>query len=256
MERVAFLIEETGERLACMLNPEGLVLQRHAGIRPARSLQGQLTGAGLSDDPLLYTGGGRTELTLDLLFDVQLPGSSTQPTDVRELTSPLWRLAENADADSRYGRPPLARFVWGKAWNIPGVVLAVAERFEQFTANGEPQRSWLRLRFARVSDRAAAEGAVGTGQGAALVEADRLLEDLAPTVLEDLAETTELAGIHTVSGEGTVGENLPLITYQYGLDPGLWPFVAWFNDIADPLRMAAGTILRIPALSLVERFWR
>ena len=51
---------------------------------------------GLSDDPLLYTGGGRTELDLDLLFDVSLAGSSVATRDVRDLTRAFWDLAENA----------------------------------------------------------------------------------------------------------------------------------------------------------------
>ena len=35
MERVAFLIEETGERIACLLNPESLVVRRIAGASAA-----------------------------------------------------------------------------------------------------------------------------------------------------------------------------------------------------------------------------
>ena len=67
--------------------------------------------------------------------------------DVRDLTLPLWRLAENA-ADRRggFGGPPLVRFVWGKAWNVLGVIAAVAERVEQFGPDGNPHRSWLRVR--------------------------------------------------------------------------------------------------------------
>jgi hypothetical protein len=40
--------------------------------------------------------------------------------------------------------------IWGKSWNIPGIVVAVAERLEHFTAAGVPRRSWLRLRLLRV----------------------------------------------------------------------------------------------------------
>ena len=72
MERVAFLIEETDQVLHCMLNPETLLMQRTAGIRSRRSASGPLTGASLADDPLLYTGGGRTVLELELLFDLGL----------------------------------------------------------------------------------------------------------------------------------------------------------------------------------------
>jgi hypothetical protein len=72
MERVAFLIERTNETLPCLLNPNTLVMRRVAGVRPRQSAGGQLTGTGLADDPLLYTGGGKTEMEMDLLFDVSL----------------------------------------------------------------------------------------------------------------------------------------------------------------------------------------
>ncbi len=76
MERVAFLIEDTGERIGCLLNPESLVVRRQAGVRARRSAGGLVTGADLADDQLLYSGGGNTELTMNLLFDVSLAGSS------------------------------------------------------------------------------------------------------------------------------------------------------------------------------------
>lgn len=149
MERVAFLIEGTGERVGCLLNPESVVMRREAGITARRSHGGLAAGAGLEDDPIIATGGGRTELELDLLFDVQLEGSTIETEDVRDLTRPLWDLAENASEPERYGVPRFARFVWGKAWNIPGVIVSVAERLEYFTINGVPQRSWLRMRMLR-----------------------------------------------------------------------------------------------------------
>ena len=42
MERVAFVVESTGERLGCLLNPESLVLRRLAGIRPRLSIHSRL----------------------------------------------------------------------------------------------------------------------------------------------------------------------------------------------------------------------
>ena len=122
MERVSFLVEATGARLPCLLNPETLAVRRVAGVRPRRSAAGALTGAELTDDPLLHTGGGRTEIDLDLLFDVTLGGGSVATEDVRDLTRPFWNLAENAGS-----RAPQVRFVWGKTWNIPGVVVSVAD---------------------------------------------------------------------------------------------------------------------------------
>src|SRR5215211_7017314 len=161
MERVTFVVESTGERLGCLLNPESLQVTRNAGVRRRRTATGLLAGAGISDDPLLYAGGGQTDLVLDLLFDIGIAGSTIQTGDVRDLTRPLWDLAESTAA-SAGATPPVVRFLWGKAWNVPGVVTAVAERLEDFDTGGVPARSWLRMRLARVPEDAAApdEGGV------------------------------------------------------------------------------------------------
>jgi hypothetical protein len=36
MERVAFLLERSGERISCLLNPENLEARRTAGVRTRR----------------------------------------------------------------------------------------------------------------------------------------------------------------------------------------------------------------------------
>ncbi|MBW7882848.1 MAG: hypothetical protein H3C34_09450 [Caldilineaceae bacterium] len=159
MERVAFLLEETNEQIRCLLNPESLTIHRLAGVRQRRSIGGQLSGRGLTDDPLLYTGGGRMEIELDLLFDVALAGSSITTDNVRALTGPFWNLAENS-ARRGYGQPPQVRFLWGKFWDIPGIVLAVSEHLEQFTPDGTARRSWLRMRLLRVDEPALQPAAV------------------------------------------------------------------------------------------------
>ena len=153
MERVAFLIESTGQRLRCLLNPESLVLQRQAGVQPRQGVTGTVSGRQRSDDPMHIAGGGVTELTLDLLFDVSIAGSSVLTGDVRELTGPLWDLAETAGAPGvRYQEVPKVRLVWGKSWNIPGLVTAVAERLDAFSPAGVPRRSWLRMRLRRLAE--------------------------------------------------------------------------------------------------------
>lgn len=243
MERVAFLIEETGERLGCLLNPESLVVRRVAGLRQRRSLGGHVTGTGLTDDALLYTGGGTTELRLDLLFDVYVAGSSIQTEDVRELTAPLWRLAENASGEG-YGRPPLARFIWGKAWNVPGIVSAVAERLERFTAGGAPTRSWLRMRLLRVGEPAAPAPAV-----------PRPPDVVVPApgeVPEEQIQFYDVMGTGEDPDGGLSGERLDQIALRVYGDAGLWKVLALFNGIDDPLRLPTGLVLRIPSRAVLE----
>ena len=251
MERVAFLVEETGERITCMLNPEGMVVRRLAGVRRRRSAGGALTGAGLADDTLLFTGGGMTELHLNLLFDVGLFGSSTRVDDVRDLTYPLWELAENAADEQNYGRPPLVRFVWGKTWNIPGIVASIAERLDYFTPQGDPLRSWLRMRFLRVADPASST----------LAERRPLRSVELPETPQQPASQTGVVPTQTPEGEHQVhqfvaGERLDQLVHQYyGYygHPSLWRWLATYNGILDPLNIAPGRLIQIPPLSLLER---
>ena len=164
MERVAFLIESTGQRLDCLVNPETLVCRRASGLRRRTLLGREIEGSAWSDDVLVWGGGTLNEMQLDLLFDTSLVAGPAVVDDVQSLTRPFWSLAEqSARYNGRVG-VQLARFVWGKSWNVLGVVSSVAERFECFLPNGAPQRSWLRMTFVRVTESAGAAAAAGTRQ--------------------------------------------------------------------------------------------
>ena len=237
MERAAFLIEETGARIPCLLNPASVVMRRTAGIRPRLSVGGPVTGAGLGDSPLHFTGGGTTEITMDLLFDVSLARTTPQPENVRDLTEPLWRLTENQGEPDGYGKPPTVRFVWGKAWNIPGVIAAVAERLEYFTQSGTPRRSWLRLRMLRTSETVAPE------QPAPVMEQTEPWADW-PEVDEDQVRH------YDVLGDGEDGAERPdTIAVACGFGPEDWPRLMQFNGIDDPLALVAGQTLRAPEVN-------
>ncbi|MFV2102400.1 hypothetical protein [Micromonospora sp. LOL_024] len=236
MERVAFLIDTTGERIDCLLNPETVQVTRLAGIRPRSSAGSQLTGAGLADDPLVFTGGGRTELVLDLLFDTDFAEGQVRPADVRALTRPLWMLAENSTVEHGWLRPPPVRLVWGKTWNVPGVIVAVAERFDAFTATGSPRRSWLRLKLVRVAE-----------------DANRAREGFAEEL--SVAQTPAVApGTAVVAaGDGTTtadssGVRFDLLAHDALGSPLRWRLLAEHNRITNPLAVPAGTALAVPPL--------
>jgi hypothetical protein len=238
VERVAFLVEKTGERIPCLLNPDNVVVRRLAGVRARRSASGPLTTAGAKDDPLLLTGGGTTEINLDLLFDVSIAGSSITTEDARDLTRPLWELAEGTTEDG-FARPPLVRFVWGKAWNIPGIVVAVAERVENFSPEGVPGRSWLRMRLVRVPEPVLPSPGAPT-LGASI-----------PQVPEGTEIPPDQLIVHEVTGgvaeqqEGGPPARLDAIASQLTGYPW-WKPIAQFNNIDDPTNIAPGTLLRVP----------
>lgn len=235
MERAAFLIEDGGTRIPCLLNPAAVVMRRVSGIAP-RAANGPVTGTGLADVPLSFTGGGWTELRLDLLFDVTLVSGPDRPATVRRLTEPLWRLAENRPRGDDAPAVPLVRFVWGKSWNVPGVIAAVAERLEQFSIAGAPQRSWMRLLLLRVVDRPASEPIDETSSPA---DPEPWMDW--PSAGPGGSDTREL-----VAG-GEAGDRVDLIAGRACGGPARWRWVAEASGLDDPLRIRPGTVLSVPA---------
>ncbi|MGC4746164.1 hypothetical protein ACLQ28_10935 [Micromonospora sp. DT201] len=234
MERVAFLIDSSGERVDCLLNPETVQVTRLAGVRPRGASGGQLTGSGLADDPLVFTGGGRTELVLDLLFDVDFVQAQVRPADVRVLTRPLWMLAENSTAEHGWLRPPLVRLVWGKTWNVPGVIIAVAERFDAFTGTGSPRRSWLRLKLVRAAE---------TADQAEAGFAEELAAASTPTAAPGSAV---IAAGDGAAEPGRSGVRFDLLANDALGSPLRWRLLAEHNRITDPLAVPPGTTLAVP----------
>jgi len=246
MERVTFLVEDSGTRISCLLNPESLTVRRWSGVRPLRSGGGALTGASASDDPLLMTGGGTTEVRLDLLFDIDLDVATPKTGDVRTLTKPLWDLTENVAGLDGYGHLPVIRFVWGKAWNIRGVIAAIGERLECFDALGNPGRSWVRTRLLRVPESQA-------GKDSAFAEPDAM--PLTPSLPAEPTSPTEVQEFITVP-EGELGSDpglLPQLAFQYLQNPAKWRWVAAMSGVDDPLQVRPGTSLRIPGTNAQER---
>jgi hypothetical protein len=250
MERVAFLVEKTGERIACMLNPETVVARRSAGIVRRSGTSGPLQGLRQSDDLLLYVGGGSTEMIFDLLFDTTLAADSgtaageAVPGDVRVLTRPLWNLAENSADDQGMGQLPVVRFVWGTGWNIQGLVTAVAERLEFFDETGIPRRSWLRMKFCRVNVPEPI-----TSPAPAVTNLEELLQPARGETSALARAAVEVTGGAREESEGEAAPSrLDEIAHSTYGNASLWRLVAWFNDVTDPLHVAAGTLLRIPDL--------
>jgi hypothetical protein len=254
MERVAFLIERSGARISCLLNPEYLEARRVAGVQTRREAGGFLGGTARTDHPLIATGGGVTEIDLRLLFDTEIaqlesgqqpavPGEDGTPApamDVRELTRPIWDLSENATAEG-FGAPPSVRFIWGKSWNIPGVIISVAERLERFDVYGTPQRSWLTLRLRRVEEP--------EPRPAPPMPVTPQFET--PTSGPDSGGEPYPARDVPVDNMGTPLDRLDQIAdEQYGM-PWLAPILGTFNSLDDLLTLPEGTSLSIPPISVL-----
>ncbi len=238
MERVTFLVEDSNERLSCLLNPETVVIRRTTGVRPRESLGGLISTDRSGDNPLLFTGAGTTTIELDLVFDVSIPGSSIISQNVRDLTQPIWNLAENQQRSDRMYRPAVCRFIWGKSWNIPGVISAIAEKLESFSPQGIPRRSWLRLRLIRMQQQPTSsllENEMWPTEeyqtpnslidGLDLFETpDLQQENLFPDMLNTQPELPENAY-----------ERIDLSAFHLTGDPYQWRDIAARYNLADPL---------------------
>jgi hypothetical protein len=243
VERVAFLIEETNLRLPCMLNPESLVFRRQSGVSLPDQTAGRLAAGGT--ERVVFTGGGFTELELDLVFDVSLAsGGSILSRDVRDHTAPIWELG-NSHAGRQQAAPqaPFLRFVWGKTWNVRTLVRALAERLENFDSVGRPGRSWLRLRLLQVPEPAAESA----GDAAA---AWRTLDHKAvkPSV-DTAAEARTHVTAPGIDGGTVSTDRLDRLAERYYGNAALWRPIAQANNIDHPDRLAAGIALVIPALA-------
>jgi hypothetical protein len=162
------------------------------------------------------------------------------------LTRPFWRLSEHA-TDVERPQVPIVRFIWGKGWNIPGVVAAVAERLEHFTAAGIPRRSWLRMRFLRVAEPAPPVPPECPEDPADLVVAAEEIDTDPDT---DPAELP----VHEVIGDGDGGgDRLDQLASRFYGNAGFWRVLAAFNHLDQGLDLVPGTVLRIPTLAMVLR---
>jgi hypothetical protein len=263
MERVAFLIEQTGERISCLLNPEFLEMRRVSGLRTRTEGGGFLAAASRTDHPLIATGGGVTELDLRLLFDTEvarldrgqgaepaggLEGAALAVADVREMTRPIWNLSENASGGG-FSAPPCVRFIWGKSWNIPGVIVCIAERLERFDANGLPQRSWLALRMRRVEEpepRPAPPLPVTPQFEISSLDPWGGREKTGASD-EDQHPSVTIP----VDDQGVPLNRLDQICAEHYGAAGLAPLLGDFNDLDDLLTLAEGATLSLPPASVL-----
>jgi len=167
---------------------------------------------GLGSSLLQFVRGSAQTLTLELFFDT----TDSLIPDVRVLTELLVGLTSlNPETHA----PPRLLFLWGSLV-FPCVLESVAQKFEQFNTLGLPQRARLNV----------------------TLKGFDLLADL-------LAKIPLLSADRTKHVVFTSGMTLQQVAAREYNDPRQWRPIAEANDIDNPLRISAGTELKIPTLN-------
>ncbi len=243
MERVAFILPG-GAQLSCMLNPNSVLMRRRSGLAARTSGGESITGFNQAESSMLHTGGGTTELILELLFDLAVAGTPAQTTDVRQWTAPLWRLTQATRNPTGENRLPVIRLIWGKAWNIPGVIAEIAERLELFDQSGAPRRSLMTMRLVRTNDDDDTMPDAPSMSSIELAAVERFSK---------FTRGVEDNGANaTTAPEATVGLRADLAARLYYGTESLWRLIAGPNGVADPLSDRTARPMRILPRSVLQ----
>jgi Uncharacterized protein containing LysM domain len=244
MERIAFLLPPDDRQLFCMLNPESVIVHRRAGVS-SRPTVGAAGGSHeQSPASLAFNGSQMTIVDLRLLFDVSLssgPGTATE--DVRQTTCALFALAGPSDEGS-FGSPGVLRMIWGTSWNLPCVIMEIAERLDYFNEYGEPRRSWLSMRALVVDEET---------ETRAKIEVDAVQSIVTGASLDRLAAISSKGG--EKSGESTMvfTDRLDAIAAKVYGDSGLWRALAEYNSLVSISPTEGKQILRIPSKEMLMK---
>ncbi len=164
--------------------------------------------------PPEYKGADPCKLTLEMFFDSTLKSDKSVVDSVEQLFSccvPLDKTCPNKPM------PPLVVFKWGGITSFPAYVTQVNAKYTRFASNGIPIRAVCTVNLEEMPSQA---GKQNPTSGVLAVER-----------------------VHTM----IAGDTLALVAYQEYGDPAMWRPLAAYNRVDDPMRIAHGTQILLPA---------
>ena len=200
----AYLVNlETGRRIQCLFNPN------EYSISKSNSWKEKSTRS--SNVPRLeFTGGGPTELKLDLFFDTYESGGSA-----RDYVKDIISLTQISSSGSGDPEPPRCMFSWGTNFEFEAVVSNVSARFTLFRADGTPVRAVVSLTLKECKDQAVQKRQNPSSQGSTGHK------------------------VWVVRPGDTINA---IAAAEYG-DPTVWRVIANANDLDNPMDLRPGQIL-------------
>ncbi|MGB5937022.1 MAG: peptidase M23, partial [Ornithinimicrobium sp.] len=168
-----------------------------------------------SAGPPEFKGSEPSKLTLEMFIDATAKHDDSVVSTVERLLGCCVPTKESAGKDK--SSPPLVMLHWGTISSFPAFVTSVSAKFTLFSTEGTPIRAVCSLSLEEMPSEEWPQNPTSGGRSARRA--------------------------HPVID----GDSLASIAYaEYG-DPTLWRDVAAYNGIDDPLRVARGSVLLLPA---------
>ena len=194
---------ETGDRIPCLFNPNEYSI--------SKSNSWKETSTQHSNVPRLeFTGGGPTQLKVDLFFDTYEQGGNA-----RDYVKEIFKLARISPSGSGDSEPPRCMFSWGTNFEFEAVVSNVSARFTLFRPDGMPVRATVSLTLKECKDQEEQKRQNPTSQG-----------------------TTGHKLWVVRPGDTMAG----IAATEYG-DPTVWRVIADTNNLDNPMDLQPGQVL-------------
>jgi len=206
------------DKLSFMYNPAELTTAKSANWnRP------QQKGAGSAGKPQ-FTGAGPQTVQMEIWFDAWDAADADVTGCVKTLFE--WTKPTPASIKKKLPRPPVLGFQWGSnqiLQNLMFFLKTVNAKYVLFKPDGTPIRA------------------------SATISLEEVPED--PPGQNPSSGSRESRRSHLVGA----GDSLHSVAYREYGDAGLWRGIAAFNEIDDPLRVAAGTRILVPTADEARR---
>ncbi len=164
----------------------------------------------------VFAGGKAQDLTVDLLFDTTSTG-----VDVRLAYIALLQIGQidkqKTNPKTGKGEPPTCQFHWGRFLSFKAAISKISQKFTMFKPSGVPVRATVTVTFTGVEEKIKGQNPTSYS------EPKRVW-----TVLQ--------------------GQRLDWIAHQEYGDPAHWRHIAETNNLADPMDLRPGQILKLVPL--------
>lgn len=199
------------QEIKVMFNPESYRLSEGASYSEKRIL-------GLDGPVSQFVAGERTTLDMTLFFDTYEPQTPDKPEGGSSVAEKTKKISQLLQIDGELHRPPTVKFCWGKL-QFYGYLANVRANYTMFLSDGTPVRAKLDVSFQSLLNPD---------------DSKRLSPFESP-------DRTKARLLHEK-------EQLWQCAWEEYGDAERWREIAAENDIANPLWIEAGMLIRLPAL--------